>query len=148
MAAASSMRTPSSAILGCPGRCLCRPDSLGEPTLAGRAASNCIENLAIEGNTLSIGQVTAVLQGRRVVALPREVQEVRNAHEAYEQMGRWRPEREIDLLAAHGVMMAGLQPEAGRWRSGDVGVGAGGEVIHVAPPAWIDRELAQDRLLS
>ena len=50
-------------------------------------------SLAIENNTLSLEQVTAVLDGKRVLGLPREVQEVRNAFVAYEQLGRWQPGR-------------------------------------------------------
>ncbi len=92
-------------------------------------------SLAIEGNTLSEAQITAILEGKRVIAPPREVQEVRNAIKAYDHFQEWRPENESDLLEAHGIMMAGLVDELGHYRSGGVGVMAGGEVIHMAPPA-------------
>ena len=92
-------------------------------------------SLAIEGNTLSEAQITAILDGKRVIAPPREVQEVRNALAAYDRFGAWRPEIEKDLLGAHRIMMSGLIDEAGLYRRGGVGVKAGGHVIHMAPPA-------------
>ncbi len=92
-------------------------------------------SLAIEGNTLSEAQITALLAGKPVVAPPREIQEVRNAITAYDQMGEWQPEREADLLQAHGVMMKGLMDEAEHYRSGGVGVMQGEQVMHMAPPA-------------
>jgi Fic family protein len=92
-------------------------------------------SLAIEGNTLSEAQITAILNGQRVIAPPREILEVRNALAAYERFSSWRPEVEADLLDAHRVLMAGLIDEAGVYRRGGVGVMAGDEVIHLAPPA-------------
>ncbi len=92
-------------------------------------------SLAIEGNTLSEEQITAILEGKPVMAPPREIQEVRNALAAYERLGKWHPAREADLLEAHGVLMARLLDEAGRYRAGGVGVMQGRQVIHMAPPA-------------
>ena len=92
-------------------------------------------SLAIEGNTLSEEQITAILDGKRVVAPPRDIQEVRNALAAYDRFDSWRPEIENDLLEAHRILMAGLIDEAGAYRRGGVGVMAGSEVIHMAPPA-------------
>lgn len=92
-------------------------------------------SLAIEGNTLSEAQITAILDGKLVIAPPREIQEARNALKAYEQMPQWQPHRQSDLLAAHQVLMAGLVDDAGRWRSGGVGVMAGDQVLHMAPQA-------------
>ena len=103
-------------------------------------------SLAIEGNTLSEIQITAILDGRRVIAPPREIQEARNALAAYDRLADWRPERESDLLAAHGVLMAGLLGEAGVWRRGGVGVMAGDRVIHMAPQAHRLPGLMQDLL--
>jgi len=90
---------------------------------------------AIEGNTLSVEQVTAVLEGKRVLGAPREIHEVRNAFAAYERMFEWSPHSRDDLLAAHGVLMAGLIDEPGRFRSGGVGIQRGAAIIHLAPPA-------------
>lgn len=92
-------------------------------------------SLAIEGNTLSEAQITAILEGKRVIAPPREVQEVKNALAAYDRFDTWKPEAEKDLLAAHRILMSGLIDEAGLYRHGGVGVMAGQQVIHMAPPA-------------
>ncbi|RLJ19852.1 cell filamentation protein Fic [bacterium endosymbiont of Escarpia laminata] len=91
-------------------------------------------SLAIEGNTLSEQQVTAILDGKRVIAPPREVREASNALAAYEQMADWNPLQESDLLTAHRVMMLGLIDSAGIYRQGGVGIMAGDEVQHIAPP--------------
>jgi Fic family protein len=103
-------------------------------------------SLAIEGNTLSEAQITAILDGRRVIAPPREIQEVRNALAAYDRLAEWRPAQEADLLAAHGLLIAGLLDEAGVWRRGGVGVMAGDRVIHMAPQAHRVPELMRDLL--
>jgi len=92
-------------------------------------------SLAIEGNTLSEAQITAILEGKRVIAPPREVQEVKNALAAYDRFDTWKPETEKDLLEAHRILMSGLINEAGVYRHGVVGVMAGQQVIHMAPPA-------------
>lgn len=92
-------------------------------------------SLAIEGNTLSEAQITAILEGKRVIAPPREVQEVKNALAAYDRFDTWKPGVEKDLLEAHRILMTGLIDEAGLYRHGGVGVMAGSQVIHMAPPA-------------
>ncbi len=92
-------------------------------------------SLAIENNTLSIEQVTAIVAGKRILGLPREVQEVRNALAAYEQLPQWQPTRVEDLLSAHGILMQRLTDDAGLWRTGGVGVFRGKALLHMAPPA-------------
>jgi len=92
-------------------------------------------SLAIEGNTLNEAQITAILEGKRVIAPPREVQEVKNALTAYDRFDTWKPEAEKDLLEAHRILMSGLIDEAGSYRRGGVGVMAGQQVVHMAPPA-------------
>jgi Fic family protein len=92
-------------------------------------------SLAIENNSLSLEQVTAVLDGKRVLGQPREIQEVRNAFVAYEHMADWRPESREDLLTAHGLLMAGLMDAPGGFRRGGVGIYRGDRLMHMAPPA-------------
>ncbi len=92
-------------------------------------------SLAIEGNTLSEAQITAILEGKRVIAPTRDVQEVKNALAAYDRFDTWKPETEKDLLEVHRILMSGLIDEAGSYRHGGVGVIAGQQVIHMAPPA-------------
>ena len=103
-------------------------------------------SLAIENNTLSVEQVTAVLDGKRVLGLPREIQEVRNAFAAYEAMPGWQPHSQADLLAAHGLLMQGLIDDAGRYRQGGVGIYREGRLLHMAPPASRVASLMQDLL--
>lgn len=92
-------------------------------------------SLAIEGNTLSTEQITAILNGKTVIAPPKEVQEVRNAIKAYEAFQQWKPSQEADLLQAHQILMTGLIDEVGQYRHGGVGVMSGDRVVHMAPPA-------------
>jgi len=103
-------------------------------------------SLAIEGNTLTEGQITAILDGKRVIAPPREVQEVKNAIAAYEHFQHWNPENEKDLLQAHCLLMYGLIDDAGLYRGGGVGVMSGEKVIHMAPPANRVQQLMDDLL--
>ena len=104
-------------------------------------------SLAIENNTLSLEQVTAVLDGKQVLGLPREIQEVRNAFAAYEAMPDWRPESRGDLLKAHGLLMQGLIDDAGRLRKAGVGIYRGDRLLHMAPPASRVPQLVDDLLL-
>lgn len=92
-------------------------------------------SLAIEHNSLSLDQVTAILDGKRVLGNPNEIKEVQNAYEAYELMLHLNPASVDDLLKAHKLMMKGLVPENGRFRSGGVGIFNGEKLIHMAPPA-------------
>ncbi len=100
--------------------------------------------LAIEGNTLTLAQVTDVLDGVRVAGPPRDIKEVHNANSAYEDLSRWKPTSSASMRSAHGVMMDGLIEDAGRWRTGDVGVLRGSRVAHVAPPAHRVPDLMED----
>ena len=101
-------------------------------------------SLAIEGNTLSEGEVKAVLEGKTVVAPIKEIQEVRNAIKTYELYPKLDPFSLQDLLLAHGTMMAGLVDEAGVFRKGGVGVFDGDKPVHIAPQADRVRELMND----
>ena len=92
-------------------------------------------SLAIEHNSLSLEQVTAILEGKRVLGNPNEIREVQNAYGAYELMLQLNPASVDDLLKAHTLMMNGLVPENGRFRTGGVGVFDGDVLIHIAPPA-------------
>lgn len=92
-------------------------------------------SLAIEGNTLSESQITDIIEGRHIVAPIREIQEVRNAIKTYNLYHTFNPYSVDDLLKAHQVMMEALVDNAGRFRQGGVGVFAGKQLIHMAPPA-------------
>ena len=102
-------------------------------------------SLAIENNTLSIEQVTDVINGKRVLAPQKDIEEVHNAFNAYEKLSEINPYSIDDLLKIHGIMMNGLVKEAGRLRSGQVGVyNQDGKVVHLAPPAdFVPQQLGQ-----
>ncbi len=89
-------------------------------------------SLGIEQNSLSVEQVTAVINGKRVIAPQREIVEVRNAFVAYEKLDEYDPYSVDSLLEAHGIMMRGLIDEAGAFRSGAVGVAdKEGNILHI-----------------
>lgn len=92
-------------------------------------------SLAIEQNTLTLEQVTAVISGKRILGPPQDIREVKNAYEAYERVSALDPYSLKNLLLVHKIMMEGLVKEAGSFRSGNVGVYAGTELIHAGTPA-------------
>ena len=92
-------------------------------------------SLAIEGNTLSIDAITAILDGKKVIAPPRDLQEARNAISTYDQFEQWQPVNEKHLLKAHQMLMKGLIDDTGYYRSSGVGVMNGDQVVHMGPPA-------------
>ncbi len=116
-------------------------------------------SLAIEGNTLSENQVSDLLDGKRVVAPLRQIQEVKNAIAAYDLMESLDPFSIHDLLKTHEVLMSALIEEPGKFRSSGVGVFADNDtqLVHIAPPAhrvpglvadlfhWLNK--AEDHLL-
>jgi Fic family protein len=92
-------------------------------------------SLAIEGNALNIEQISAILEGKRVVGPKRDIEEAKNALEVYAQLTKFNALSIDDLLRAHSMMMRGLISESGYFRSGGVGVFDGSRVVHMAPPA-------------
>ena len=92
-------------------------------------------SLSIEHNSLTLEQVTAIIDGRRILGNPVEIREVKNAYTAYEMMLTLDPYSVDDLLKAHEAMMNELISENGRFRSGGVGVFNGKVLVHMAPPA-------------
>ena len=92
-------------------------------------------SLAIENNTLTVEQITALLNGKRILGTPAEIKEVKNAYEVYEQLLTFNPYSVSNLLKAHGILMADLVKNAGYFRTGGVGVFKGRQVVHMAPPA-------------
>ena len=100
-------------------------------------------SLAIEGNTLTIDQVTDILNNKRVVGPKKDILEVKNAIEAYEHLPQYHVETLKSLLEAHQILMDGLVKESGKLRTSNVAVKAGEKIIHLAPkytqvPALMD----------
>lgn len=102
-------------------------------------------SLAIENNTLSIEQVTDVIDGKRIIGPKEDIIAVQNANLAYKEIKNINPYEINDLLRIHGIMMKGLVEEAGQIRTGQVGVfNEQGKVIHLAPPAeFVPSQLEQ-----
>jgi Fic family protein len=117
-------------------------------------------SLAIENNSLSIDQVTDILDGKPVIGPPREILEVRNAIACYDQLEHWNPASVEDFLVAHGLMMDSLSDQSGMFRRGGVGIYRGTQLVHMAPPAdrvehlvrelfeWFDRTDLQPLIAS
>jgi Fic family protein len=87
-------------------------------------------SLAIENNTLTLGQVTDIIEGKRVLGLPHEIQEVKNAYQAYEHLPDYDPFKVKDFLKAHQFLTTQLVKEAGHFRSQGVGVFEGSKLVH------------------
>ena len=96
-------------------------------------------SLAIEQNTLSLDQVTAVVSGKRVLAPPKDIAEVQNAFEIYDRLDELNPYSIDDLLTAHAVMVRGLRDDAGEFRLRPVGVvDSQGNILHFGTlPAYV-----------
>ncbi len=95
-------------------------------------------SLAIEGNTLTLGEVTAVIEGKLVAGRQTEVKEVKNAYEAYDRIMSFDPYKIADFLKAHRLMTQGLLEESGQFRAGDVGVFDSGAAVHIgARPQFV-----------
>ncbi len=88
-------------------------------------------SLAIEQNSLTLDQVTALLEGKRVIGPPKDIKEVQNAYEIYERLDLLDPFSAEDLLSAHYTMTKDLVQESGMFRTGNVGiVDKDGNVLH------------------
>jgi Fic family protein len=110
--------------------------TVAQPTLRRLSHIRTVHStLAIEGNSLSEAQVTALIDGKRVVGPQREIQEVLQTTATYERVAHFSPASEEDFLAAHRSIMGTLLPDSGSYRRGGVGIFKGNQLTHVAPPA-------------
>ena len=101
-------------------------------------------SLAIENNSLSLKQITAIIDGKRVLGNPNEIKEVKNSIQAYDLLLSLNPYKEEDLLKAHNLMMQDLVERNGKYRTDGVGIFDGERVVHMAPPADRVPELMGD----
>lgn len=101
-------------------------------------------SLAIEHNSLSLQQVTDIIEGKHVLGAPNEIQEVKNAVQAYQLMQQLDAFKEKDLLKAHRLMMQDLVAKSGQYRTEGVGVFDGVRCLHMAPPPQRVPELMRD----
>ncbi len=98
-------------------------------------------SLMIEGNTLSLDQVTAIFENKRIVGPAKDIMEVQNAIEVYNKLRNFNPYSEESYLAAHRILMSGLVDHPGKYRTTEVGIFKGEKLAHMAPPAWNVRNL-------
>lgn len=118
------------------GRLVAGSSLSASPTLHRRLRIQTIySSLATEGNDLAEEQVTAILEGKRVLGRERDIREVQNADRAYALLDQLDPCSLEDLLRVHGVMMDGLVAHPGTLRSANVGVYDGERLIHAGTPA-------------
>ncbi len=105
-------------------------------------------SLSIEGNSLSLSQVTAIFGDKKVLGPKKDVLEVKNAIEAYERLRSYHPFATNSFREGHRILMNGLIEDAGKWRRGQVGIIKGSKVSHVAPPAKRVPELMENLFSS
>jgi Fic family protein len=101
-------------------------------------------SLAVEGNTLTIAQITAIIENKRVLGPAKDIKEVANAINVYEQLHTLNPFNEKSFSAAHKMLMEGLITNPGKYRNAGVGIIKGSQIAHVAPPAKNVTFLMQD----
>ena len=101
-------------------------------------------SLRIEANSLSLGQVRDVINGKMVLGEQQEIQEVKNAYAAYERLSEIDPYSIRDLKKFHGIMTKYIVEESGEFRRGEEGVFNGDQCIFMAPPARLVPQLMDE----
>ena len=101
-------------------------------------------SLEIEGNTLTIEQITAIVENKRVIGPKKDILEVKNAIAVYDYLDKLNPYSFDSSCEAHGILMNGLIDSAGRLRSKSVGIVKGSEVTHIAPSSDMLKPLMND----
>lgn len=101
-------------------------------------------SLEIEGNTLTVEQITDLLDNKRVLAPPKDIQEVKNAIAVYEQLREFDVYELKSLCKAHSVLMKNLVDNPGKLRSSSVGIVKGSQIAHLAPPGEMVVPLMND----
>jgi Fic family protein len=101
-------------------------------------------SLEIEGNTLTEEQITALLENKRIIAPAKDILEVQNAIEVYNDLKRFNPNKIKDLELGHSILMKGLIENAGKFRTTNVGIVKGSKVEHLAPGGTMVKGLMND----
>ena len=101
-------------------------------------------SLEIEGNSLSLEQVTALLDNKRVIAPKKDILEVKNAIKVYENLDSFNPTSLTSFCKAHSMLMHELIDNPGKIRTKPVGIIKGSVITHVAPPGNIVKSLLTD----
>jgi Fic family protein len=101
-------------------------------------------SLEIEGNTLTLEQITAIIENKTVVGPAKDILEVKNAITVYADLDKWDPYSFESFCEAHGVLMNGLEEQAGRLRNKSVGIVKGSAIAHIAPSREMLKPLMND----
>jgi Fic family protein len=101
-------------------------------------------SLEIEGNTLTIEQITALVENKRIIGPQKDILEVKNAIAVYNYLDKLDPYEIKSFCKAHEILMSGLIESAGKLRSKAVGIVKGVEVAHIAPPSEMHQPLMND----
>ena len=101
-------------------------------------------SLWIEGNSLTIDQVTDIFDNKRVIGPEKDIIEVKNAINTYKNLNNFDAFEINSLLEGHKLLMNGLIEQAGKFRTQGVGVFKGENLAHLAPPAWNVSNLMQE----
>lgn len=104
-------------------------------------------SLQIEGNTLSLEQVTAIINHKKIWGPEKDIQEVVNAQKVYQEFASFNPLSSRDFLKAHKLFLSNLIEHPGKYRSRGVGIVNGNHLKHIAPPAKRVPELMKDLFL-
>ncbi len=91
-------------------------------------------SLAIENNQLSLFQVEAVINGKAVIGEQRDIQEVKNAYKAYEEIDNVNPYSLEDLKKIQGILTFAIEDDSGKFRNHGEAVYDGNIQIFMAPP--------------
>jgi len=101
-------------------------------------------SLEIEGNSLSLDQVTAILDNKKIIAPKKDILEVKNAIKAYESLDSYNHTSLTSFCKAHATLMNGLIENAGKIRTKSVGILKGATVTHIAPPGDFVKSLVKE----
>jgi Fic family protein len=101
-------------------------------------------SLEIEGNSLSLDQITAIIDNKRIIAPKKDILEVKNAIKAYNSLESYNPTSIVSFCKAHEILMDGLIENAGKIRTKSVGIAKGETITHIAPPGNIVKSLLKD----
>lgn len=101
-------------------------------------------SLEIEGNTLTVEQITDLINNKIVLAPQKDILEVKNAIRVYEHLDTFNLYDIKSLCAAHKMLMDNLIEDAGTLRKTAVGIVKGKDITHIAPPGEMVYPLLND----
>ena len=101
-------------------------------------------SLEIEGNTLTLEQITAIIENKKIIGPKKDILEVKNAIAVYDFLDKLNPYSFESFCKAHGILMNGLIENAGKLRTKSVGIVKGSEIAHIAPSSEMLKPLMND----